>query len=35
VLAITIADLEGVEEIGVKHLSEAIGYRRLDRQQKG
>ncbi len=32
-LARTIADMEGVEGIGVKHLSEAIGYRRLDRQQ--
>jgi magnesium chelatase family protein len=31
-LARTIADLEGMEEIGVKHLSEAIGYRKLDRQ---
>jgi magnesium chelatase family protein len=27
----TIADLEGVEDIGIPHLSEAIGYRRLDR----
>jgi magnesium chelatase family protein len=34
-LARTIADLEGVEEIGVKQLSEAIGYRKLDRQQGG
>ncbi len=34
-LARTIADLEGVEEIGVKHLSEAIGYRKLDRQPTG
>ncbi|MCW8918348.1 MAG: YifB family Mg chelatase-like AAA ATPase [Gammaproteobacteria bacterium] len=34
-LARTIADLEGVAEIEVKHLSEAIGYRRLDRQQRG
>jgi magnesium chelatase family protein len=30
-LARTIADLEGVEDIGIPHLSEAIGYRRLDR----
>jgi magnesium chelatase family protein len=34
-LARTIADLEGAAEIEVKHLSEAIGYRRLDRQQRG
>ncbi len=34
-LARTIADLEGVDEIGVKHLSEAIGYRKLDRQPTG
>lgn len=34
-LARTIADLEGLDEIGARHLSEAIGYRRLDRQQAG
>ncbi len=34
-LARTIADLEGGDDIGIKHLSEAIGYRRLDRQQAG
>ncbi len=27
----TIADLEGAEHIGLAHLSEAIGYRSLDR----
>jgi magnesium chelatase family protein len=32
-LARTIADLGDEDEIGVKHLSEAIGYRKLDRQQ--
>ncbi len=31
-LARTIADLEGVAEIGTAHLGEAIGYRRLDRR---
>ncbi len=31
-LARTIADLEGAEQIGARELSEAIGYRRLDRQ---
>ena len=30
-IARTIADLEGVEEIALHHLSEAIGYRNLDR----
>jgi magnesium chelatase family protein len=34
-LARTIADLEGVEAIGARHLSEAIGYRKLDRQRMG
>jgi len=34
-LARTIADLEEAETIGMKHLSEAIGYRRLDRQARG
>ncbi|MDH5785649.1 MAG: YifB family Mg chelatase-like AAA ATPase [Chromatiales bacterium] len=31
-LARTIADLEGADNIAANHLSEAIGYRRLDRQ---
>jgi magnesium chelatase family protein len=30
-IARTIADLEGTEKIGMSHLSEAIGYRSLDR----
>jgi magnesium chelatase family protein len=30
-LARTVADLAGSEDIGIQHLSEAIGYRRLDR----
>ena len=30
-LARTIADMEGVHEIGLAHLSEAIGYRFLDK----
>ncbi len=30
-IARTIADLEGAEAIGLSHLSEAIGYRSLDR----
>ena len=30
-VARTIADLEGAPDITVKHLSEAIGYRNLDR----
>jgi magnesium chelatase family protein len=33
-LARTIADLAGAKDIAVAHLSEAIGYRRLDRQSK-
>ena len=33
-LARTIADLAGLEDIGVDHLSEAIGYRRLDRRSE-
>jgi magnesium chelatase family protein len=32
-LARTIADLAGAEQIQINHLSEAIGYRKLDRQQ--
>jgi magnesium chelatase family protein len=31
-VARTIADLEGQEQLPVHHLSEAINYRRLDRQ---
>jgi magnesium chelatase family protein len=31
-LARTIADLAGAEHIAVNHLSEAIGYRKLDRR---
>ena len=31
-LARTIADLEGMEEIGAAHLAEAVQYRNLDRQ---
>lgn len=31
-LARTIADLAGAEQIAVNHLSEAIGYRKLDRR---
>ena len=31
-LARTIADMGGIEEIGKVHLSEAIGYRSLDRR---
>ncbi|MET0123589.1 MAG: hypothetical protein ABW124_21360 [Candidatus Thiodiazotropha sp. 6PLUC9] len=32
-VARTIADLEDQSQIGAKHISEAIGYRRLDRAQ--
>ena len=31
-VALTIADLAGAARVGVGELSEAIGYRRLDRQ---
>jgi magnesium chelatase family protein len=34
-VARTIADLAGEESIGLAHLTEAIGYRRLDRQLPG
>ncbi|MCU0834913.1 MAG: YifB family Mg chelatase-like AAA ATPase [Chromatiaceae bacterium] len=34
-VARTIADLAGVDRIGTAHLSEAIGYRRLDRTPQG
>jgi len=34
-VARTIADLAGEDQIGLPHLTEAIGYRRLDRQQPG
>jgi len=34
-VARTIADLDGAEQIGTAHLSEAINYRRLDRQTPG
>jgi magnesium chelatase family protein len=34
-VARTIADLANQEDIDMKHLTEAIGYRRLDRQQPG
>jgi len=34
-VARTIADLAAEEKIGLVHLSEAIGYRRLDRQSQG
>jgi len=30
-VALTVADLDGVESVGTKQLSEALGYRRLDR----
>ena len=31
----TIADLEGAENISVEHLSEAINFRSLDRENRG
>jgi magnesium chelatase family protein len=34
-MARTIADLEGKEKITATHLSEALGYRRLDRACDG
>ena len=34
-LSRTIADLAGMDDIGLPHLSEAIGYRRLDRLSPG
>ena len=33
-IARTIADLAGVEEVGVEHVSEAIQYRSLDRRSR-
>jgi magnesium chelatase family protein len=30
-LALTIADLEGLESVRAAHVAEAVGYRRLDR----
>ncbi|HEX7243370.1 MAG TPA: hypothetical protein VF263_24010 [Longimicrobiaceae bacterium] len=34
-IARTIADLDGAEEIGTAHVSEAVQYRSLDRLLKG
>jgi magnesium chelatase family protein len=31
----TIADMEGAEKIGVKHIAEAIRYRSLDKMYRG
>ena len=33
-VARTIADLEGSADIGTAHLTEAIGYRQLDRDEQ-
>jgi magnesium chelatase family protein len=33
-LARTIADLDGIEALGIEQVAEAVGYRRLDRGQR-